>query len=102
MTLLKKVKVSGELGQLQLQLQLVDEPSGLRPALGGEGRRENTQTESKRCRLLAEMALSVVRKNPRKHAVVGQKKPTPKGWFFLYWWRRRLPNANFNHMFLLN
>ena len=27
------------------------------------------------------------RRNPRKHAVVGKKKPTPKGWFFLYWWR---------------
>ncbi len=28
------------------------------------------------------------RRNPRKHAVVGKKKPTPKGWFFLYWWSR--------------
>ena len=43
-------------------------PSGLRPALGGEGRRENTQTESKPRRLLAEMALSVVRKNPQEPA----------------------------------
>ena len=39
-------------------------PSGLRPATGGEGRRENMQTESKTRRLLAEMALSAVRKNP--------------------------------------
>ena len=106
MTWLKKVKVSGELGQLQLQLQLVDEPSGLRPALGGEGRRENTQTESKRCRLLAEMALSVVRKNPRKHAVVGKKKPTPKGWFFLYWWSWRdlnpRPQAFFEQIYMFS
>ena len=36
--------------------------------LGGAGRRENTQTESKRCRLLAEMALSAVRKNPQEPA----------------------------------
>jgi hypothetical protein len=43
-------------------------PSGLRPALGGEGRRENTQTESKPRRLLAEMHLSVVRKNPQEPA----------------------------------
>ncbi len=43
-------------------------PSGLRPALGGEGRRENVQTESKPCRLLAEMALSAVRKNPQEPA----------------------------------
>ncbi len=42
--------------------------SGLRPALGGEGRRENTQTESKTRRLLAEMALSAVRKNPLEPA----------------------------------
>ena len=41
-------------------------PSGLRPALGGEGRRENTQTESKTRRLLAEMHLSVVRNNPQE------------------------------------
>ncbi len=32
------------------------------------------------------------RRNPRKHAVVGKKKPTPKGWFFLYWWIRRESN----------
>jgi hypothetical protein len=43
-------------------------PSGLRPALGGEGRRENVQTENKTCRLLAEMALSAVRKNPQEPA----------------------------------
>ena len=43
-------------------------PSGLRPALGGEGRRENVQTESKTCRLVAEMALSAVRKNPQEPA----------------------------------
>ena len=43
-------------------------PSGLRPALGGEGRRENVQTESKTRRSLAEMPLSVVRKNPQEPA----------------------------------
>ena len=43
-------------------------PSGLRPTLGGEGRRENAQTESKICRLVAEMALSEVRKNPQEPA----------------------------------
>ncbi len=42
--------------------------SGLRPALGGASRRENVQTESKTCRLLAEMALSAVRKNPLEPA----------------------------------
>jgi hypothetical protein len=43
-------------------------PSGLRPALGGVGRKENVQTESKTYRLVAEMALSVVRKNPQEPA----------------------------------
>ena len=43
-------------------------PSGLRPATGGVGRRENVKTESKTRRLLAEMALSVVRKNPQEPA----------------------------------
>ena len=43
-------------------------PSGLHPVLGGAGRRENTKTESKTCRLLAEMALSAVRKNPQEPA----------------------------------
>ena len=36
--------------------------------LGGAGRRENGQTESKTCRLLAEMTLSAVRKNPQEPA----------------------------------
>ena len=60
-------------------------PSGLRPATGGEGRRENTQTESKTRRLLAEMALSVVRKNPQKPAQTRgsrQKKANPEGLVF--------------------
>ena len=48
-------------------------PSGLRPSTGGEGRRENVQTVTKTYRLVAEMALSVVRKNLCKHAVVGKK-----------------------------
>jgi hypothetical protein len=43
-------------------------PSGLWPVLGGEGRRENVQTESKTYRLVAEMALSEVRKNPQEPA----------------------------------
>jgi hypothetical protein len=55
-------------------------PSGLRPATSGEGRRENTQTESKTRRLLAEMALSAVRKNPQEPAQTRgsrQKKSQP-------------------------
>jgi hypothetical protein len=42
--------------------------SGLRPALCREGRRENAQTESNTCRLLAEMASFEVRKNPQESA----------------------------------
>jgi hypothetical protein len=60
-------------------------PSGLRPALGGEGRRENAQTESKTCRLLAELALSAVRKNPQEPAQTRgsrQKKANPEGLVF--------------------
>jgi hypothetical protein len=60
-------------------------PSGLRPVLGGAGRRENTQTESKTCRLLAEMALSAVRKNPQEPAQTRgsrQKKANPEGLVF--------------------
>ena len=59
--------------------------SGLRPALGGEGRRENTQTESKTRRLLAEMVLSAVRKNPQQPAQTRgsrQKKANPEGLVF--------------------
>ena len=60
-------------------------PSGLRPVLGGAGRRENTQTESKTCRLLAEMVLSEVRKNPQEPAQTRgsrQKKANPEGLVF--------------------
>ena len=60
-------------------------PSGLRPATGGEGRRENTQTESKTRRLLAEMALSEVRKNPQEPAQTRgsrQKNANPEGLVF--------------------
>ena len=56
-----------------------------RPALGGEGRRENVQTESKTCRSLAEMPLSVVRKNPQEPAQTRgsrQKKANPEGLVF--------------------
>lgn len=41
-------------------------PSGPRPAPGGVGRRENVQTESKTCLLLAEISLCAVRKNPQE------------------------------------
>ena len=61
-------------------------PSGLRPAPGGEGQRENVQTESKTCRLLAEMTLSAVRKNPQEPAQThgsSQKKANPEGLVFL-------------------
>ena len=60
-------------------------PSGLRPATGGEGRRENVQTENKTYRLVAEMALSVVRKNPQEPAQTRgsrQKKANPEGLVF--------------------
>jgi hypothetical protein len=43
-------------------------PSGLGPATGEAARRENAQTESKTCRVVAEMALSAVRKNPLEPA----------------------------------
>ncbi len=64
-----------------IYIELMGVPSGLRPSTGGEGRRENVQTESKICRLLAEIAHYEVRKNPRKHAVVG-KKANPEGLVF--------------------
>jgi len=51
-----------------IYIVLTGMPSGLRPALGGKGRRENVQMESKTCRLLAEMPLSAVRKNPQEPA----------------------------------
>lgn len=60
-------------------------PSGLRPATGGEGQRENVQTESKTVRLVAEMALSAVRKNPQEPAQTRgsrQKKANPEGLVF--------------------
>ena len=75
-----------------IYIALTGVPSGLRPALGGEGRRENTQTESKTRRLLAEMHLSVVRKNPQEPAQTRgnrQKKPTGEGWLLRYWWSWR-------------
>ena len=53
--------------------------------LGGAGRRENVQTESKTCRLVAKMALSVVRKNPQEPAQTRgsrQKKANPEGLVF--------------------
>ena len=53
---------------LLIYIGLSGGPSGLRPARGGEGRRENTQTESKTYQLLAEMTLSEVRKNPQEPA----------------------------------
>ena len=46
------------------------------------------------------------RRNPRKHAVVGKKKPTPKGWFFLYWWSWRdlnpRPQAIFEQIYMFS
>lgn len=44
------------------------------------------------------------RRNPRKHAVVGKKKPTPKSWFFVYWWSWRdlnpRPQAFFEQFYM--
>ena len=51
-----------------IYIGLTSVPSGLPPALGRECRRENTQAESKSYRLLAETALSAVRKNPQEPA----------------------------------
>jgi hypothetical protein len=68
-----------------IYLEVVGVPSGLRPATGGAGRRENTQTESKPRRLLAEMVLSEVRKNPQEPAQTRgsrQKKANPEGLVF--------------------
>ena len=60
-------------------------PSVLRPPLRAEGQRENVQTESKTCRLLAEIPLSAVRKNPKEPAQTRgsrQKKANPEGLVF--------------------
>ena len=68
-----------------IYIGMTDVPSVLRPVLGGMDRRENVQTESKPCRLLAEMALSAVRKNPQKPAQTRgsrQKKANPEGLVF--------------------
>lgn len=68
--------------------------SGLRLALVWESWGENVQTESKTCRLLAEMSLSAVRKNPqepartrrnpRKHAVASKKNQLANQLVFQY------------------
>ena len=63
-----KKPIDSSARKLLIYIELTGVPSGLRPALGGEGRRENTQTESKTRRLLAEMVLSEVRKNPQEPA----------------------------------
>ena len=68
-----------------IYIEVTGVPSGLRPSMGGEGRRENVQTESKTCRSLAEMALSAVRKNPQELAQTRgsrQKKANPEGLVF--------------------
>ena len=83
-----KKPIGSSARKLLIYMRVTVVPSGLRPELFAEGRRENTQTENKTCRLLAEMALSVVRKNPQEPAQTRgsrQKKPPPKGWLFLYW-----------------
>jgi hypothetical protein len=72
-------------------------PFGLRPTSGGAGRRENTQTESKTCRLVAEMALSAVRKNPQEPAQTRgsrQKKANRLGLAFKVLVASRNMNAN--------
>ncbi len=76
-----------------IYIRVTGVPFGLRPALGGESRRENVQTESKTCRLLAEMALSAVRKNPQEPAQTRgsrQKKANRLGLAFkvLVGWRQ--------------
>jgi hypothetical protein len=51
-----------------IYIEVTGTPSGLQLATGGKGRGENVQTESKTCRLMAEMTLSAVRKNPQEPA----------------------------------
>ena len=63
-----KKPIDSSARKLLIYMRVTVVPSGLWPSTGGEGRRENTQTESKTRRLLAEMALSVVRKNPQEPA----------------------------------
>jgi hypothetical protein len=61
------------------------------------GRRENVQTESKICWLVAEMSLSVVRKNPQEPAQTRgsrQKKANPEGLVFKVLVASRNMNAN--------
>jgi hypothetical protein len=51
-----------------INIGMTGAPSGLRTTSGGEGRRENTQTERKTCWLVADMALTTVCKNPQEPA----------------------------------
>ena len=79
----KPIDSSARKSLIYMRLTVV--PSGLRPSTGEEGRRENTQMESETCRLVAEMALSAVRKNPQEPASPRgnrQKKATPEGLVF--------------------
>ena len=80
-----KKPIDSSARNLLIYIGVTGVPSGLRPSLGGAGRRENVQTESKTRRLLAEMALSVVRKNPQEPAqtrVSRQKKANRLGLAF--------------------
>ena len=80
-----KKPIDSSARNLLIYIGVTGVPSGLRPSLVGAGRRENVQTESKTRRLLAEMALSVVRKNPQKPAQTRgsrQKKANPEGLVF--------------------
>ncbi len=82
---------------LLIYIELTGEPSGLRPVQGWAGRRENVQTESKTCRVVAEMALSAVRKNPQEPAKTRgsrQKKANPEGLVFPLLVASRNMNAN--------
>jgi hypothetical protein len=64
----KKKPIDSSARKSLICIEVKGVPSGLRPATGVDGRRENVQTESKTYRLLAEMALSAVRKNPLEPA----------------------------------
>jgi hypothetical protein len=80
-----KKPIDSSARKLLIYMRVTIVPSGLRPSTGGEGRRENTQTESKTRRLLAEMVLSAVRKNPQQPAQTRgrrQKKANPEGLVF--------------------
>jgi len=63
--------------------------SGLRPAPGsGSGERIHKQREDigYYCQTGLSPQSARILRSPRKHAVAGKKKPTPRGWLLTVWW----------------